>query len=162
MSVFRLDLAFARLITAINAVHGQVGAAMAAIGNRTQLGTTDKSSLVAALNEVLIQLQSLPAGVQINDAATAAGSTWSSTKIQSTVTAAIAALINGSPTASDTLSELASQISALAQADSGLVSTAGAQAFNTAQQLQACTNLGLGNPDHDFVPAITAALNPGL
>lgn len=145
--------ALLRCVTAINAVSGRAG-------TLSSLTTTDKTNLVAALNEVKASIGA--PGVQINDAATATTTTWSSTKIQAQVTAAVTALINGSPAAQDTLAELAAQITALAAADNGLLSFAAAQTLTAPQQLQGATNLGLGDPAHDYVPAIVANLAAGL
>lgn len=118
--------------------------------------------LAQAINAVDAAVDALPPGAAINDAATSAVSVWSSQKTQAQITAAITALINGAGIDADTLKELADKITALAQADAGLVSTAAVQAFNAAQQLQACQNLGIGNPAFDYVPGIVAALNAGL
>lgn len=147
-----LAAAFLRLVNAVNAVSGRVGT----LGNLT---TTDKTSLVNALNEVKAAASS---GAGINDSATATTSTWSSTKVQAQINAAITALINGAGSDADTLKELADKITALAQADAGLLSVNQAQAFNAAQQLQGCQNLGLGDPTWNYVTAIEAALAAGL
>lgn len=148
-----LAAAFLRLTTAINTASGR-------IGTLTDLTTANKTSIVAALNEVKASIPVL-ADI-IDDAATATGTTWSSTKIQTQITAAITALISGAPEAQDTLGELAAQITALAQADTGLLSFAEAQTLTTAQQLQGCTNLGIGDPAHNYVTAIETNLSSGL
>ena len=83
-------------------------------------------------------------------------------QVTAAINAAITALINGADVNNDTLKELADRITALAQADAGLVSTAQVQNFNAAQKQQACENIGIGNPAFDFVPGIEAALNVGL
>lgn len=145
-----LASAFLRVSNAIMALHGR-------IGTLASLPTTDKTSLVAALTELHGMIS--VAGAVIDDNATATGTVWSSSKTQATITAAIAALINGAPGAQDTLAELASQITALQAVDAELVSVGGAQAFNTAQQLQGCTNLGIGDPEHNYVTAIDTTLN---
>ena len=145
--------AFLRCVTAINAVAGRVG-------TLSGLTTTDKTNLVAALNEVKAAIP--PAGAVINDAATATTTTWSSTKVQSQITAAITALISGAPGAQDTLAELAAQITALAAVDSGLLSFGSVQVLTVPQQLQGATNLGIGDPAHDYVPAIVTNLSAGL
>ena len=145
--------AFLRLTNATNAISGRVG-------NLGSLSPTDKTSLVAALNEVKAGVPTLSA--LINDAAMATGTTWSSTKIQAQITAAITALVNGAPGAQDTLAELAAQITALAQADNGLLSFAQGQTLSPAQQLQAGVNLGLGDPAHNYVTAIEETLATGL
>ena len=120
------------------------------------LTTTNKANLVGALNEVKALINTSAA--TINDAATAAGTTWSSTKINTQINAAITALINGAPSAQDTLKELADQITALVQADTGLLSFAGAQTLTAAQKTQACANLGIGEPETDFVATFNAGL----
>ncbi len=145
--------ALLRCVTAINTVAGRVG-------TLTTLTTSDKTNLVAALNEVKASIGA--AGVQINDAATATTTTWSSTKIQGQITSAVTALINGSPAAQDTLAELAAQITALAATDSGLLSFTAAQTLTAPQQAQGGANLGIGDPNFDFVPAITSNLAAGL
>lgn len=118
--------------------------------------------LVAAINAVDNKVEGLPASAEINDGVTNLVATWSSQKINNTINAAIAALINGAAGDQDTLKELADAITALAQADAGLVSAAQAQAFDAAQKLQACTNIGVGDPEHDYTTAIAAGLNAGL
>lgn len=144
--------AFLRHTSAINTISGRVG-------TLSTLTTTDRTSLVAALNELKTLVASSSG---INDAATGTGSTWSSTKIQNQINAAVTAIINGSPASADTLKELADQIVALAQADNGLLSFTQTQTLTAAQQLQACTNLGIGDPATDFVAAIEATLASGL
>jgi predicted DNA-binding ArsR family transcriptional regulator len=124
----------------------------------TAINALDTKSALALANAIA----ALPPSVLIDDAATANNKVWSSNKTQTQITAAIAAIINGAGVSSDTLKELADQITALMQADNGLVSAIAVQQFNDAQKTQACTNLGIGNPFHNYVTAIEAALNPGL
>lgn len=57
------------------------------------------------------------------------------------LTQAITDLINGADADSDTLKELADKITALAQADNGLVNATQAQSFTVEQQKQARTNI---------------------
>lgn len=134
----------------------QIAAAMARLASA--INNLDPKAALALGNAIA----ALPAAAQIDDNATAANKTWSSNKINAQVNAAVASLINGAGVSDDTLKELADKIVALGQADAGLVSTAGAQVFNAAQKLQACQNMGIGDPEHDYVPAIVAALNAGL
>lgn len=149
--VENIALANARLAAAIVNLKAQTG-------NLALLNTTNKTTLVAALNEVHAALTT--AGIEINDSANALTTTWSSNKIQAQITAAVTALLGGADANNDTLSEIASQVAALAQADAGLVSAAGVQAFTEAQKLQACQNIGIGNPAFDYLPAINAILDP--
>jgi hypothetical protein len=151
-----------------------IKAVNAKIGNIANLSTTDKTSIVAALNELKSNINALPAPSSvIDDATPALNKTYSSTKITSLITTAVANLINGAGSDSDTLKELADKIVALAQTDNGLVSTALAQAFSDTQKAQARTNIGaasandlatlttnIGNTDRDFVADFnTAYLN---
>jgi hypothetical protein len=152
-------------------VASTIKAVSAKIGNTANLSTTDKTSLVAALNELKANITYLPVPSSVIDDATASTSkTYSSTKITSLITTAVANLINGAGSDSDTLQELADKIVALAQTDTGLVSTALAQAFNDTQKAQARTNIGaasatdlaalttkVGNADRDFVADFNAA-----
>lgn len=148
-----ISAALLRLVAAINTVSGRSG-------TLSSLTTTDKTSIVNALNEVKASIPS--AASFIDDTAAQTGKTWSSTKIQAQVTAAIAALINGSDAQNDTLKELADRITAIAQAEVGLISFAQTQTLTAAQQLQAGNNLGVGDPAFDYVPGIVTALNAGL
>lgn len=67
------------------------------------------------------------------------------------LTQAIADLINGADADSDTLKELADKITALSQADSGIVSATQAQSFDADQQKQARTNIAaLAEEDLEF------------
>ena len=149
----RIAAAFARVVSAINTLAGRVG-------TLTDLTTTDKTSIVNALNELKTSIGS--AGAQISDTSTATSSTWSSTKITAQINAAITAIINGAAGDSDTLKELADKIAGLAQADNGLVSATQIQSFTAEQKKQAAENIGMGDPEYDFVPAINAALASGL
>lgn len=148
-----------------------IKAVNAKVGNTASLTTTDKTTVVAALNELRANLLALPTPSSIIDDATASASkTYSSTKINSLISTAVANLINGAGADSDTLKELADKIVALAQTDNGLVSTALAQAFTAIQKTQARDNIGaasaadlaalttnVGNTDRDFVADFNAA-----
>lgn len=133
------------------------------VGTLAQLSTTHKSSLVGALNELKGAIDGFS---QIDDAGAASASKiWSSQKTKAVIDGAIAALINGAGTDGDTLKELADKITALAQADTGLVSTS-AQSFTEPQKAQARTNIGavasadLGDiASADFVMAVNSAYN---
>lgn len=153
-------------------------------GNLASLNTTDKTSLVAAINEVL---NSTPAGALLaaNDLSdvTNAGTARtnldvkSAAEITSEISAAIAAVtlatlgglnqaevdarvqlvVDTAPAALDTLNELAAALgddpnfSATITAQlSNKVDFGTAQTLTTAQQLQACENIGVGDPEHDF------------
>lgn len=127
------------------------------------LTTTDKTNLVAALNEIKAGLDAVPV---INDGATSASSLWSSNRIAVQITAAIDALVNGAPGTLDTLNELAAALNdnpdvitdMLAQ-QAKRVAVNAAQTFTTAEKLQGCNNLGVGDPEHDFAGDFNTAMN---
>ena len=97
--------------------------------------------------------------MSINDSATNLTQAWSSTKISSEITSAIAAALEG-----EDLSDLATAIANLQVTDQGLVSASASQSFNGTQQTQARTNIDaasateVGNTDYDFEADIDAAL----
>lgn len=76
----------------------------------SSLTTTDKTNLVAALNELNAAIGAIDLTDVINDAATATTTTWSSTKITSSIDAAVSALVDGAPELLDTLNELAAAL----------------------------------------------------
>ena len=69
-------------------------------GDLAALSTTDKSSLVAAINEIVPKL------LFIDDGSTNAAKVWSSNKIQSQIDNAITILINGAGADDDSLKEV--------------------------------------------------------
>lgn len=139
--------------------------------DNSALTTTDKTNLVAAINEVLALVLGIDITSLINDAATALDRTWSSDKINDTVTTAVADLIAGSPGALDTLKELADAIGdnadfagTMTAALAARVRADAAQAFTAPQRLQARQNIDaygsveIGNPDTNLVATFEAAL----
>lgn len=131
-------------------------------GDLLQLTTTQKSSLVAALNEIHSLVSS---NQSISDGTTTTSKTWSSTKISTEITKAINNLINGADVSSDTLKELADKITALAQADNGLVSAKISQSFTASEKLQARNNIDvyskaeIGDINTNFVATIDTTFN---
>lgn len=122
----------------------------------TTLTTTEKSTLVWALNELS---NTIASATSIDDTATNTNTTatYSANKIHTIVNTAISNLVNGADVNSDTLSELADQITALAQADNGLVSAIASQSFTTTQKATARANIeavsttDIGSTSRDFV-----------
>ena len=151
--VSRLTDLSTRIATEVKALRTLINGNAAGL---SALTTTNKTNLVAALNELKALIPAT--SVSIDDASTAAGTTWSSTKINAQINSAIAALVNGAPGTSDTLKELADQLAALVQADTGLLSFAGAQTLTAEQKTQGCTNLGVGEPETDFVTVFNTGL----
>lgn len=138
------------------------------LGDLTALSTTAKGNLVAAINELYGLLGS--SGAVINDAAGdgATSVTWSANKIFDTIEAAKAAvqvsILGGASAAFDTLKELQDLIvsdegllTALTTAVANRVRFDDVQTLTTAQKLQACTNIGVGNPESDFAASYATA-----
>ena len=130
------------------------------------LATTAKNNLVAAVNELHASIASLASGsAGINDSATGNTNTWSATKINAEILAARNALLNGAPGALDTLLELSQAINADPNFATTMTLALGnrlrfdsVQTLTTGQQLQACQNLGVGNPETNFVTTFQAGL----
>lgn len=72
------------------------------------LTTTQKSNLVAAINEVAAAVGG--AGATIDDAVISTLSVWSSSKTDAEIKAAVAAVVDNAPEALDTLNELAAAL----------------------------------------------------
>ena len=160
-----------RLILLAQAIGADIKALNISQGALTDLDTTAKASLVAAVNELKGIVDGLSGGgAVINDAAGDGDTTvtWSADKIFDTIAAASAALknelTNGVGTALDTLKELADALgndpsfaATIASEIANRVRYDAAQALSAPQQAQARTNIGaqaaadVGNTDHDFV-----------
>lgn len=137
-------------------------------GDLTSLTTTAKGTLVAAINELKTALAG--AGAAINDTAGngATTVTWSADKIFDTIEAAKVAvkadLTNGAAAALDTLNELAAALgndptfaATMATELSNRVRYDAAQTLSAAQKTQACNNIGVGEPETDFVAVFNLA-----
>ncbi|UCG18267.1 MAG: hypothetical protein JSU84_06920 [Thiotrichales bacterium] len=157
-----------KIVALSNAIGADVKDLRIKQGDLTALSTTAKTNLVAAINELATMIAG--SGVSINDAAGDGNTsvTWSADKIFDTIEAAKTAvkndLTNGATAALDTLSELAAALgndpnfaTTIATGLSNRVRFDAAQTLNTAQQLQACTNIGVGDPERDFAAVYTTA-----
>ncbi len=138
-------------------------------GNLANLTTTDKSNLVAAINELKAAVS---ASTVIDDAQVALTSTYSSSKIVSLLDALKSEILGGADAAYDTLLEIqqvlqsgTSGLEALLAAINQRVRFDAAQSLTVAEQSQARSNIGavassdLGNPDTDFVAVFEGALS---
>ena len=156
-----------QLTTAFQNVSADIKAILASRGSLAALTTTDKTNLVAAINELVTTIGSLAGGgAAILDTATDGDTThtWSADKIYDELQALKTSIINGAPAAYDTLVEIStylssndSTVSGLTTAISNRVSYADAQSLTTGQKLQACTNIGLGDPETDYAAVYAAA-----
>ena len=125
------------------------------------LSTTSKASLVDAINELHLAISN---STGVDDSAENGISTWSSSKIIESINTAISELINGSGSALDTLKELADAlgndanfVATIAEQMGKRVRVDESQMFTAAEQLTACTNIGIGNPDTDLLAVYTTA-----
>ena len=170
-----------RIIALAQAMGTDVKALTAAQGSLSALGTTTKTSLVAAINELLTLIGG--SGASIHDAAGNGNTavTWSADKIFDSIEAAKTAvkndLVNGAGAALDTLNELAAALgndpsfaSTIATEIANRVRYDAAQTLTSPQQTQARANIGaaaasdvsglltgLGTYDRDYAADYTAA-----
>lgn len=137
-------------------------------GNLASLSTTDKSNLVAAINELKAAVLT---AIAINDSSVATTTTYSSSKIVSVLDALKADILGGADPAFDTLLELQQAlqndqtgIAALTAAIDNRVRFDAAQTLTAPQQNQARLNIGavaatdIGDTNVDFVAIFNAAL----
>lgn len=155
-----------KLVLFAQAVGVDIGELITTRGNLTALTTVQKTSLVAAINEVQAGLKSVDLTALINDAAGAGvvDKTWSADKIVSALSNLKSEIIAGAPEAYDTLQEIAAylaandgSLNALLTAINNRVRFDAAQVLTPAQKLQACQNIGVGDPEVDLVAAYTQA-----
>lgn len=157
-----------RIIALAEAIGGDVKTLTTKQGDLTALSTTAKSNLVSAINELAASIGG--AGATINDSAGDGNTTvtWSANKIHDTIEAAKVAvtnsLTNGAGAALDTLSELAAALNNdpsfstnIATQIANRVRFDAVQTLDTAQKLQACTNIGIGDPESNYVTVYNTA-----
>lgn len=163
-----------KIVALAQAMGADVKALRLAQGDLTALTTTTKTSLVAAINElVLLVANSGGAGID-DDAASGGAVTWSVDKIKAVVDAAKLAvkdeLLGGAGAALDTLAELAAALgddpnfaTTIATELGNRVRYDAAQALTVGQKSQACTNIGavelaaIGDPERDLAAVYAAA-----
>lgn len=148
------------LETRVSALATQIGTDIKNLrstrGTMASLTTTEKTNLVGALNELKAAMDaSAASAVGINDAATVTTATWSSSKISTSISAAVADLVASAPTALDTLNELAAAIgndgsfaASMATALGNRVRVDAVQTFTAPQQAQALSNIGAAASIH--------------
>ncbi len=147
----------------VNALNTAIDAIEAKRGDLTQLTTAQKSSIVAALNELKTTVDGIDVSAAINDATTDAGGTWSSNKISSEIQTAIVDLKDNAPAAFDTLKEISVELASnTSLRDSILAAQAkrvrfdAAQTLTTPEKKQARANIGAA--DADQVAGVSAAV----
>ena len=131
----------------------------------SSLTTTQKTSLVAAINELKTAIDNSGSSITINDSTSSTTEVWSSSKVSAAITQAKSDLVNGAGAALDTLSELAAALGNDASFASTVTAALGyrlrfdaAQTLTAGQKTQACANLGIGEPDTDFVTTFNSGL----
>lgn len=156
----------------ISALATQIGADIKTLiaqdGDLSTLTTQQKASLVLALNELKAGLTTVEGklGAQIDDSSSGTDKTWSASKINSAITTAVNALINGAPETLDTIKEVADAIAANQDAIAAIQAVAaghvkydGAQDLTSEQKTQARTNIGAaGTADVDAVKTTIGTL----
>lgn len=125
------------------------------IGNISTLTTTSKGNVVDAINEV----KSTVDGLDLSLDETRVGEI-ATQKAQ----AEVAKVVNGAPEAFDTLKEISDELAKGNTATQALVDGLNkrvrfddTQMLTTAQKLQACNNIGIGDPDTDLVAVYNTA-----
>ncbi len=170
-----------RIVSLAQTIGGDIKGLRTSQGTLSALNTTTKTSLVAAINELVLMIGS--AGASIDDGAGNGSTTvtWSAYKIFDSIEAAKASvkaeLTNGAAAALDTLNELAAALNndpsfatTIAGEIANRVRFDAAQTLTSPQQAQARTNIGaaaasdvsglitgLGTYDRDYAADYTAA-----
>jgi len=144
------------------------------VGNATSLSTSDKTSLVAAINEVNAKPTST-GGASINDAAASGTTTYSGNRIETRLTETAAAtkteILGGASAQYDSFKEIQDLLAAQDTDDAAVLTALGnrvrfdaAQTLTAAQKQQANTNMGsaslaqIGDPEVDLVEVYNAAV----
>jgi len=157
--VQRIKDAIVRLSTELKAHRTLINGNAA---DNSALATTTKTNLVAALNELKGRIDDAVAasGATIDDSASSSTEkTWSIDKITAQIGAGLAGLVNGAPGVLDTIGELAAALqddeNAITAINTALSNRLridiNTQGLTDTQKLNGCTNLGIGDPDTDFV-----------
>ena len=152
-----------RISALATAIGGKIKQLFQNQGNLTALVTTEKTNLVGAINEIASST------TLIDDVTPSGTKTYSSTKIQSVVAATATAtkneILGGASSAFDTLQEIENRLGTDNNSIGGLLTAVGfrvrfdaPQSLTTAQITQVNANLGIGQPDTDFVATFNAAL----
>lgn len=155
-----LDTTAGNLVGAVNELNGNVESrAIAALlaGYVAAEGTVSPTdSVISAIQKLDGNIAAIVPGAEIDDANPSASTTYSGTKIDGDIAAAVASLVNAAPGALDQLNELASAIGNDADYAS-TVSNALALKANTAD-VYTQTQLGALLDTHDFVADWTTAI----
>ncbi len=149
--ITRLQLLFREIGLDHKAQAAAIDALSGNIGALAGLTTTEKSTVVGALNELVTRIAAAENATSalIDDTTTDTDTTWSSTKIAAELAAGFADLVNGAPEALNQLNELAAAFQNNPDVITNIMTILGkvvrtdvAQAFSAAEKAQARTNIG--------------------
>jgi hypothetical protein len=162
-----------QLVAALQQIGKDMNALALRDGNLATLDTTTKASLVAAINEVLQiakNASSGSGGAKINDQATNTDTTatYSAAKISDLVKTAADSLrtqlVGKASAALDTLEELATALgndanfaTTITNGLNNRIRFDEPQTLTIAQQKQAGENMGIGDPNFDYLGTYTTA-----
>ena len=134
-----------RLSLLITGIGSDIKSITSKIGNMPSLTTTDKTSIVGAINEVKASIGS--AGAQINDTTPSPSTAYSGAKVDASIAALKTQLIGGASSAMDTFKEIQDQMSSDETASAALVTSIG----------QRPTYAEIGTIDTDLVAVYNTA-----
>ena len=155
-----------------DAIGAELKKVIVKIGSIDMLQTTERGSVVGAVNELKKRIDNIGSGnsgAAIDDTAPAADKAYSSQKVDSLIIAAKTAvkseILDGADAAYDTLQEVAKYIeqdktgaTALSEAVAKRLRIDESQVLTQAQKTAVETTLNLGDTDTDFVAKFNQAL----
>ena len=149
--IARLKLLFREIGLDQKAQNAATEALSGNIGALSGLTTTEKSTIVGALNELTSRIAAAEQATAnlIDDTTTDTDTTWSSSKIALAISEGLAGLVDGAPDALNTLKELATALNNAPNAVQNILDILGkvvrvdqAQAFSVAEKAQGRSNIG--------------------
>jgi hypothetical protein len=147
------------LVAAINELDADLAALSATAAGINDATTTTTSTWSSSKTNTAIN------ALVADASASGAANTWSIDKIKTSIAAAKSELVNGAGAALDTLLELSAALGNDANFASTTATSLGnrirvdaVQSFTAPQKAQACANIGVGDPETDFVTTFEAGL----
>lgn len=149
--IARLKLLFREIGLDQKAQNATIDALNGKIGALAGLSTTEKSTVVGALNELSVRIAAAEQATAslIDDTTTDTDTTWSSSKIATEIAAGVAGVVGSAPEALNTLSELATALNNAPNAVQGILDILAKvvrvdqeQAFSAAEKAQGRSNIG--------------------
>lgn len=161
-----------RIDALVDAIGAEFKKVISKIGSTDMLQTTERGSVVGAVNELKTRIDNIGSGnsgAAIDDTAPAADKAYSSQKVDSLIHAAKTAvkseILDGADAAYDTLAEVSKYIeqdktgaTALSEAVAKRLRIDESQVLTQAQKTAVETTLNLGDTDTDFVAKFNQAL----